>query len=130
MTIEPNFAVAIDAVKLDEDQLSFCSCGNDECLAIPADTAGQRSATGTGRILLVKSAFDTPVVWQVQSPPLRVVETRVLRTGDVAKPKAPVLVERDCFSGTRIGEAEWRCKQEQAKTEIKDVSFQVHIVCF
>jgi hypothetical protein len=48
---------------------------------------------------------------------LRIVETRVLRTSDITKPKAPISIEGNCFSGTRIGEADWRCKQEQADTD-------------
>ena len=65
VAIEPNLAVAIDAVKLDKDQFAFGSCGNGERLAIPAEAAGQRATAGAGGILFAKTAFDTPVVWQV-----------------------------------------------------------------
>ena len=55
--------------------------------------------------LFTELAFDAPVVRQVQLPPLRIVQIDVLSISDIAKLKAPVLVERHSFSRPRISEA-------------------------
>ena len=106
VTVDPNLTVAIDAVKVDEDLFPLAVHGHRECLAIPAEATGQRAAAGAGRGLFTELAFDTPVVRQIQLPPLSIVETRVLHVRDIAKLKAPILVEGDFFTGSRIGEAE------------------------
>jgi hypothetical protein len=54
-------------------------------------------------------------VWQVQLSPLRIVEACVLRTGDIAKAKAPVLIERNCLLRTRIGKAGHMSKNSDGK---------------
>ncbi|HEX6648458.1 MAG TPA: hypothetical protein VF075_02925 [Pyrinomonadaceae bacterium] len=71
---------------------------------------------------MAEFAFDTPIVWQIQLPPLRIIETRVLRARDIAKTKAPVLTEGDCSSGTRVGEADRCGKQEQETRSRRFVS--------
>jgi hypothetical protein len=70
MSIDPKLAVSIDAVEVDENEFLFCICRHPEGLAIPAHAARQRSTSSPRRILLVKSAFDTPVMRQIQLPPL------------------------------------------------------------
>src|SRR5436305_12718496 len=65
VSVDPDFAVAVDAIEFNEGQLPFRSCGNRKRLAIPTDTARQRSTPRTCRILLIEFAFDTPVVRQI-----------------------------------------------------------------
>src|SRR6185369_7222963 len=106
VAVDPDLAVAIDAVKFNEDQFSFGGSGHRKGLAIPAKPTGQRAASCARRSVFIELPFDTPVVRQVELPPLRIVETRVLCVGNVAEIEAPVLVERDGFPGSGIGEAE------------------------
>jgi hypothetical protein len=54
-------------------------------------------------------------VRQIQFPPLRVVETGLLRVGDIAKLKAPILIEGNFFTGTRIGETDSRDEEKKTK---------------
>jgi hypothetical protein len=93
VAVDPDFTVAIDPVKLDEDQFSFGRGGNRKCLAIPAKPTRQGASARARRSVFTEFAFDAPVVRQVQLPPLRIVETRVLRPADVTEIKAPVLIE-------------------------------------
>jgi hypothetical protein len=44
-------------------------------------------------------------VGQIELPPLRIVQTRVLRVRDIAEMKAPTLIKRDSFTRPRIREA-------------------------
>ena len=57
LTIEPYLAVAVNAIKVDEDRLAFDrSCL--ESFSIPADAAGKRATSKARRILLIECAFD------------------------------------------------------------------------
>ena len=96
-----------------------------ESLAIPTDATGQCAATGSRRRLLTELAFDTPVVREIQLPPLRIVQVYVLSTRYIAKVKAPVLIENYSFPRPRIGETKRCCTQEQTKCG-DYVLFSVH----
>src|ERR1700741_1033384 len=111
VTLDPNLAVAIDALKLDVDQLSFGSKRNREGLAIPTQATGQCAAACAGGSILTKLAFDTEIVGQIQLPPLRIVQSPVLSVRDVAEMKAPVFIEGNSFPGARISEADGRYAQ-------------------
>src|SRR5204863_5541512 len=91
--VDPDFAVAIDAVEIDENALPLVGCGHRKCLAVPSDSARQRAAGGTCGVLLAEVALDAPVVGQVQLAPRGVIERRLLRAGDIAKMKAPTVIE-------------------------------------
>jgi len=62
-------------------------------------------------------------VRQIQFPPLRVVETRVLRVGDIAKLKAPILIEGNSFTGPRISETDSGEKEKKTKGDNDVQSF-------
>ena len=102
MAIDPNLAVAIDAVEIDKDQLAPGCQWNTECLAVPASAAGQRAASSARRILLVEFAFNAPIMRQIQLPPLRIVQVWILSIAYVTKMKAPVLIEANRLAGPRI----------------------------
>lgn len=93
MIVDPHLAISIDAVKLDKDRLSFHAQWHSECLAIPANATRQCTAASARRRLFTKLAFDTPVVWQIESSPLRIVQIHILSPGNIAELKAPILVE-------------------------------------
>src|ERR1041384_928334 len=104
LPINPNLAVAIHAIKLDKDQLSFRSHRNSERLAIPTQPARQGAATSPRRRVFTKFAFDAPIVRQIELAPLLIVQPRVLSISDVTEMKPPTLIERDSFIRPRIRE--------------------------
>lgn len=106
MTVDPDLAIAVDAVKLDKDRLPFCSQGHGEGLAIPANAARQCAAASAGWSFFTELTFDAPVMREIQLPPPRIVQIHILSVGNIAELKAPILVERDSFAGPRIGETE------------------------
>ena len=125
MIVDPHLAISIDAVKLDEDRLPFCSHGHSEGLAIPANAARQCTAASTRRSFFTELTFDTPVVRQIQPSPLRIVQIHILSVGNIAELKAPVLIERDSFAGTRIGETDKSSEKNKTKGR-NDVKFPRH----
>src|SRR5688572_4825745 len=102
VTVDPNLAVAIDAVKFNEDQFSLCSCGGSKGLAIPGQPAWQCSAARAGRVFFTKFTFNAPIMREVQLSPMRIIQQHVLPVLDVAKLKAPILIERNSLSWSRI----------------------------
>lgn len=106
MTVDPHLAIAVNAVELDKYRLPFRSQGHREGLAVPTNAARQRAAASARRSFLTELAFDAPVVRQIQTTPLGIVQIRVLSVGNIAKLKAPILVERNSFARPRIGETE------------------------
>src|SRR6185369_11508378 len=102
LTIDPDLAVAIHTIKLNKHQLSFGSHWDSERLPIPTHATGQCAATSPRRRVLTKLALDTPVVRQIELPPLRIVQSRVLRVRNLTKVKPPILSKQNSFSRTRI----------------------------
>src|SRR5215471_8057694 len=101
--VDPNLAVAIDAVEVNEQLLLFRARRHGKCLSIPTSATGQRAAPSARRILLVESAFDAPVMRQIQLPPSRVIEICVLGVRHITKMKAPVLIEANGLVRPRVG---------------------------
>ena len=116
VTVDPDFTVAIDALEFDEDLFSFCACGNRKRLAIPAKATRQCAAARAGRSVFTETAFDTPVVRQIQLTPLRLAQRSVLSVGNIAEVKAPVLIERDSLPGPRIRETDGGDEDEETKS--------------
>ena len=125
VTVDPNLAIAIDAVKLDKDRLPFRSHGHREGLPIPADAARQRAAASARRSLFTELTFDAPIVRQLKSSPLRIVQTSVRPVGNITELKAPILVERDSCAGPRIGKTQGSSEKNK-KTSRNDDKFSRH----
>src|SRR5687767_14065116 len=102
MTVDPNLAIAVNAIKLNKQQLPFCSVRHRETLAVPTQSARQCAAADPGGMLFAEFAFNAPVVRQVQLSPLRIVEARIMSIRDVAEFKAPILIKQHSFSRARI----------------------------
>ena len=102
MAIDPNLAVAIDAVEIDQDELALSRQWNTECLAVPANAAGQCAASSARRILLVEFAFNAPIMRQIQFPPDGIIEIWILSVGNIAQMEAPVWIEANRLAGPRI----------------------------
>src|SRR4029077_1467281 len=98
MPVDPDFAVAIHPVELDEHEPARVPLGYGERLAVPAHAAGQRSAAGTRGIGIAELPLDAPVVRYIQAAPAGVVERRFLSAGDVTQMESPRAVERECRS--------------------------------
>src|SRR5437773_2440437 len=103
MAIDPNLAVAIDAIEIDQDELALSRQWNTECLAVPANAAGQCAASSARRILLVEFAFNAPIMRQIQFPPVGIIEIWILSVGNIAQMESPRLIETHCLSRSRIG---------------------------
>ena len=125
MIINPNFAISIDAVELDIDRLPFCSQRHDEGLAVPANAARQCAAASSRRSFLTELTLDTPIVRQIQSSPLRIVQVHSLSVGNIAELKAPILVERNGLIRPRIGETD-EGSEKNKKTRRNDGKFPRH----
>src|SRR2546427_13160652 len=48
MPVDPDFAVAVDAIELDEHQLARVPLGDGESFSVPAHPTGQRPTAGSG----------------------------------------------------------------------------------
>src|SRR5437867_5340764 len=83
VTVDPDLAVAVHAVEVDERQASTVRHGNRECLAIPTDSAWQRATADAGRMRLTEFSLDAPVVGQVERAPSGIVEGGVVGARDV-----------------------------------------------
>src|SRR6266699_1588381 len=93
LAVDPDLAVAIHAIELDEHDLTGVAGGKCERLPIPGDAAGE-CATGHARgVLLAERSLDAPVVGQIQPAPGGVGEPRLLRARHVAEMKAPPTIE-------------------------------------
>ena len=69
MTVDPDLAVAIHAVEINERQPILVSSRQRERLTIPTDAARQCSSAWSRRILLAELTLYAPVMRQVQAPP-------------------------------------------------------------
>ena len=125
MFVDPDLAIAIDPVEFDKDRLPFRSQGHGKGLAIPTNAAGQCAAASARRSLLTELAFNAPVVGQIESSPLRIVQIHILSVGNFAELKAPILVERNSFAGSRIGETD-EGREKNKQTRRNDVKFSRH----
>src|SRR5262249_17977174 len=94
--------VAIDAVEFDEYRFIPVGCGNLEALAIPSDAARQSASTRGRGILLAEFTLYTPIMWQIEPPPFRVIEVRLLTVGGITQVEGPVFIETGCSAGSRI----------------------------
>src|SRR5688500_7804510 len=64
MSIDPHFAVAIYAIKFNENVLILCGCWQGKCFAVPANTGWQGRLVGRTRMLFAELAFNAPIVRQ------------------------------------------------------------------
>src|ERR671939_350630 len=77
--VDPNIAGRHDAVELYEDPTMLHTRGQSEMLSIPTNSSRKKAARAARWVLLIKRAFNAPVVRHVQLSPLRVVETNTFR---------------------------------------------------
>ena len=63
-SVDPDLAVAIDPVEVDEHQAVRVTVWQGEALAVPSRSSRQGTAAGRGGIVLAELAFDAPVVGQ------------------------------------------------------------------
>ena len=67
MTVQPDSTVHIHPIELNE----ITGVPVDrELLPVPSDTSGQGSPTRSRRVPRIEVTFDSPVVWEIQSPPV------------------------------------------------------------
>lgn len=85
MAVDPDLAVPIYAVELDEHASGRVGGRNGERLSGPPDAARQRAATGALWILLAELPLDAPIMWQLERSPAIIVERYVLAVGQVAQ---------------------------------------------
>src|SRR2546430_613208 len=130
MPVDPDLAVAIHAVELDEHQPARILRGSVEGLAVPADAAGQRPALRAGGVLLTEFPRDAPIVRQVERPPRGVGERRLLCPGNVPEMESPSGIEgarRPLLCGRRRAPSD----QQEVRSEehTSELQSQSNLVC-
>jgi hypothetical protein len=92
-TVNPDLAILINPVKIDEHFPVPLGFRYSEVLAVPSDTAGETSPLRTGRMFCTEVSLDTPVVRQVEKPPFTVNELGILAVLDVSQVEPPIPAE-------------------------------------
>jgi len=112
--VDPDLAIAVHAVELDEHEPARILRGHEEDLAVPPHAAGQRPTPRTGRVLLAEFPLDAPVVRQVERAPGGVGERRFLCCGNVPEMESPIAIEgeRRPLLGRR-----WRAKGDEQRVD-------------
>src|SRR5690606_22874494 len=93
VAVDPHFAIAIHAIKVDEDQFAFFFFRQREGFSIPADTTWQRTTTGCSRVLLIEFTLDAPVMRYGEFTPAGVIKSCTLCQRNITQMKAPALIE-------------------------------------
>ena len=93
VAIDPDLAVHVDAVELDEDFFPADACGRFEDFPIPADAAWQITTLCFADVICIKRPLDTPVVRQVEFSPCRVIVVHCLSAFCVVFKKQPISIE-------------------------------------
>ena len=110
--IDPDLAVHVDTVKIHGDFLSLVRFGKRERFAIPTDASGKIPDRGSAGHRRIVGLLNAPVVWNIKSPPLGIVENWVLGTGCLAQMEGPILGEANSHPGVvsaRPAEARLGC---------------------
>ena len=99
MPVQPDFTVPVNAVEINIDDLPLVAFRQFEMFPVPSRSAGQRTASGSRRVIEGEIRLDAPVVRQVQDSPIAVI---LIGCGSIglwfSQGKAPFLVERDSFT--------------------------------
>src|SRR5688500_16308217 len=93
--VDPDVAVSHHAVKINEHATTSPAFGNREVFPIPAYSGGSKTTCCSGRVLLIKWSFDSPIVRYIEFPPVVVVKGGPLGTRWVAQGKPPVRIKFD-----------------------------------
>src|SRR5512143_1199531 len=93
MAVDPDLAVAVHAVEIDEHQPPAVRHRHGEGLAVPSDAAWQRTAGDAGRARVAELTLDAPVMRHVERSPGRIGETHRLGAGNVAEMESPIPIE-------------------------------------
>src|SRR5262245_58613462 len=89
--VEPHLGIHVDALELDQHRLGV---GGRGAPRIPAAAGREVAAVAAGRARLTALELDAPVVWEIDGPPLAVVEPVLPRSaGNGPEQEAPPLVE-------------------------------------
>src|SRR4030095_3191899 len=94
VSIDPDLAVPIHTVELNEDQPSITALRNRKSLPIPSSAPGQCATAMAGGMLFTEFAFDTPVMRKIELAPRRIIQSNVLSVRNISQVKAPLLVAR------------------------------------
>jgi hypothetical protein len=126
--VDPDVAVGLHPVELDEDAAAGQVRRQREMLSVPADAGWQESPGAPGRIQTVEGALDAPVVRHVEAAPGAVAKIGLEGAVEIAQGEFPARVERDHLAdrigGERRGEeaqSEGGASQNKAEESIHGV---------
>ena len=122
LAVEPDVAVHIDPVKLDDDLLAG-SGRKREALPIPAGAVREIAAITLALRRRVHGTFDAPVVGHVEGAPACVVEVGPTGSRVILKVEAPAVIEGNDLSGAggRLGSSQDGGREAEHGAEIESV---------
>ena len=116
MTVQPDFAVPVNAVKINIDHFPFVAFRQFEVFPIPPCSARQRTASRSCRVIEGEIRLDAPVVRQVQYPPIAVIRTGSRSIGlFFCQGKAPIPVKGYSFTAFSLCAAYGKKQVDQDK---------------
>ena len=99
MSVQPDSTVPVNAVEINIDHFSLVAFRQFEVFPVPPHSTGQRTASGSCRVIERKIRLDAPVVRQVQDSPIAVIRIGSGRIGlFFSQGKAPFFVEGYSFT--------------------------------
>ena len=84
MSVDEYFRVHVNPFEIEGGFGMSAIRSKVECLAVPTDAGGVIPSIVTGRIVCFRTAFDAPVMGQVQRAPMVVVEVRMRGCSGIA----------------------------------------------
>lgn len=117
MRIEPDFGIHIGGIKIKKDLLRLpLRRSQTQLLPIPANTSARIAALVALRSVGTVAVFESPVVWQTQTPSGCIIIGGITRFGNIAGTELPSVVNQPAVgTGCQKG-------QEAQQATIKTVS--------
>src|SRR5215469_3080024 len=97
--VEIHGGIAVYAIEFNTHTFALPAWGSVECVAVPANAAGEESSAGAAGVVLVGLAFDAPVVGQVDGAPGGIGKGGRLGSGGITKDELPAGVGREVLAG-------------------------------
>src|ERR1700761_1353421 len=93
--IQKHGSVGRHPVDFDADLFTFPTRWSRKSPAIPADTRGKVASARAGFILLIRCLLNTPVMWQIDGTPARILKRWRGSMGGVAQQELPTVTGLD-----------------------------------
>ena len=98
LSVYPNIAIHIHAVKFNPKLLILADCGHGKMFAIPSDTCRKITAGAFRCCIFFKFTFDTPIVREIECPPFGIVKILLLCAVCVGLQKLPIEIHQQMLT--------------------------------